>query len=362
MAPPRGTAPPRDAPTILAALTGLPRVSIEEARALVAAGQAYERFEIPKVARGQVRVIHAPVARLRAVQRGLLALLDPLPLPACVHGFRRGRSIVTGAQQHVRARSMIGVDLADFFHSVDVRRVERTLLRSLVPRVVEETAEVSKAEAPALVELIAALCTWAPPGFERPVLPQGAPTSPALANLAARRLDVAIGRLIASLPGELVYTRYADDLTLSSPYEIDRGVLGLLLRLVDANGFAANPAKISIASTLPGSPHFRQRLEVTGLVIDARERVVRIPRARMEEYRVRIHQAANLPLLDRETQEAIEGIVSFVHMVYRALPPALDRAYQRFVDAHELLALEPGKSRRIARRKAAGRAGYEGPG
>lgn len=346
---------------ILARLVRADAPLIRDALAAIEAGRAYERFEIPKATRGRVRVIHAPVEALREVQRALLPLLEPLPLPASVHGFRKGCSIVTGARQHVRARAMISVDLEDFFHSVDRGRVARALTRSLVPRLVEETAEVSRAEGRALVELIATLATWTPPDMTRPVLPQGAPTSPVLANLAARRLDVALGRLVASTPGELVYTRYADDLTLSSPYEIDRSLLGLVLRIIDAHGFRANPAKVSLASTLPGSPHFRQRLEVTGLTIDHRERTVRIPRARMDEYRVRLFQAAKLPLLDRETREVVEGIVSFVHMVYGALPPALARAYAELVDAHDLTPLTAGRSRRMARKKAAGRAGYQGP-
>ena len=352
---------PREAPRVLGTLTGLAPAAIVEAQALLGLGEAYERFEIPKSTPGRVRVIHAPVERLRAVQRAILPLLEPLPLPASVHGFRKGHSIVTGARQHVRARALINVDLEDFFHSVDEARVLRVLHRSLAPRLVEETAEVSRAEIGPLIALIAELCTWRLPEGARRVLPQGAPTSPALANLAARRLDIAIGRLIASLPGELVYTRYADDLTLSSPYELDRGVLGQLLRLVDAHGFRANPAKISLASTLPGSPHFRQRLEITGLVIDPVARCVRIPKARLELFRVQLHQAANVPLLEREQREQLEGLVSFVHMVYGALPPALARAYARVVEAHELVPLEPGRSRKIARKKAEGRGGYQGP-
>lgn len=342
----------RPATDLLAALIDLPAGQIETVLRLIERGEAYERFLIPKPGRRPPRQISAPVESLKEVQRGINILLEPLPLSMAVHGFRRSRSIVTGARAHVYARALINVDLRDFFHSVDDLRVIRALERSLVPRLADDTGDLTRPEARAVVKLIATLCTWRVPERKRPVLPQGAPSSPFLANLAARTLDDAVKKLLDGTPGEFTYTRYADDLTISAPHEIDRTLLGELLRVIQRSGFVHNPEKVHIASTIKGSPHFRQKLEVTNLTIDTRDHQVRIPRARLERFRMYIHQASLVTDLDEESLRKVEGIISFVHMVYSQLPPSLGRAYDRFCDAHRRPRLRPGKSRRQARRRA----------
>jgi RNA-directed DNA polymerase len=344
--------PPASAIERLASLVATPASEVEQVLAELDAGRGYERFEIPKRTGRAPRVIDAPCPPLKALQRKLIPLIEPLALGAAVHGFRRGRSIVTGALMHVDARALINVDLEGFFHSVTADRVRRTLRRSLEPRWVEETRELGRGEARAVTELIVRLCTAPVPGREAPALPQGAPTSPFLANLAARPLDTGIRALLDDTPGQYVYTRYADDLTISAPHEIDRRLLGAVLRVVARSGFRAHPGKIGLQSTLRGSPHYRQRLEVTGLVIDARERTVRIPRARMDRYRLQLHQAALAPRLDEAELRALEGIVAFVHMVYGRLPASLEAPYARLCERHGRPRLQPGKSRRAARAQA----------
>lgn len=340
---------------ILAPLLAIEPDALSAAMRLARAGQGYEAFSIPKVDPSKTRTIHAPVPLLKEVQRAILSVLEPLPLPTCVHGFRRGRSIVTAARAHLRARALLNVDLIDFFHSVEAFKVRRALLSSLIPRWVRETGELERRDIPAVLEALVTLTTFdqGHEGAIQRVLPQGAPTSPVLANLAARPLDRAILALIRDLPGELVYTRYADDLTISSPYEIDRSVLGEVLKAITRSGFRPHPAKIVLASTLKGSPHFRQRLTVTGLVVDPVAKTLRIPRDRLERFRAKMHQASHQPVLEEAVLEQIEGMVSFVLMVYGQLPPALEKAYARFTEAHGLKAIEPGRSRKIARRKAA---------
>jgi RNA-directed DNA polymerase len=79
-------------------------------------------------------------------------------------------------------------------------------------------------------------------------LPQGAPTSPMLANLVCAALDTEIQK-IASREG-LVYTRYADDMTLSGHIanrDSARKLISELSLIVGKHGFGINSQKANIA-------------------------------------------------------------------------------------------------------------------
>jgi RNA-directed DNA polymerase len=95
-------------------------------------------------------------------------------------------------------------------------------------------------------------------------LPQGAPTSPRIANLVARELDAAL-MVVAESHG-LTYTRYADDLTFSThQHNLNRSavrdVIGKVCSAIAANGFTPNTAKTTVSP--PGT-----RKIVLGLLVD----------------------------------------------------------------------------------------------
>jgi hypothetical protein len=102
-----------------------------------------------------------------------------------------------------------------------------------------------------------------------PHLPQGAPTSPALANLAAYRLDCrlqGLGRAIGA-----AYTRYADDLVFSGDERLERSLRRFhvsVCRIALEEGFEVNPRK---------SHFLRQgvRQQVAGVVLNVRPNVRR---------------------------------------------------------------------------------------
>ncbi len=119
--------------------------------------------------------------------------------------------------------------------------------------------------------------------LSEPHLAQGAPTSPALANLAAFGLDARLAGLARSAGA--TYTRYADDLTLSGGPALRRaapGIVDLVGRIARDEGFRVNEDKTRIAG--PG-----QRRLVTGLVVNERPQV---PRADYDRLRAVLHDAA----------------------------------------------------------------------
>src|ERR1044072_5540999 len=71
----------------------------------------YRKFTIAKRRTG-VREINAPRWPLLRIQKLLKPLLDEIYWPrGTVHGFVEGRSIVTNARVHVRARWVLNLDL-----------------------------------------------------------------------------------------------------------------------------------------------------------------------------------------------------------------------------------------------------------
>jgi retron-type reverse transcriptase len=226
---------------------------------------------------GAIRLIEAPKPRLKHVQRRILQqILARIPLHPAAHGFVPGRSIRTFVAPHVGRRVVLRMDVQDFFPSFSAARVRSLFRTAGYP---ESTAG-----------LLAGLCTNAVPSatwnqflldagadqrreavwlYGRRHLPQGAPTSPALANLCAWRIDRRLAGLAEAAGAD--YTRYADDLAFSGDdrfqSSVDRFSLHVAAILLE-EGFRANHRK-----TLIMRRGVRQYL--TGLVANDRVNVVR---------------------------------------------------------------------------------------
>jgi hypothetical protein len=176
---------------------------------------------------GASRLIESPKPTLKAIQRRLLReIIANIPPHDAAHGFREGRSVQTFASPHVGKSVVLKLDLRDFFASITDTRVAALFRTAGYPDPV--------------ARLLAALCTNGTPSvvlepsnsdagasrwaarrlYEQPHLPQGAPTSPALANLCAFRLDCRLAGLARASGAD--YTRYADDLVFSGGTDFAR--------------------------------------------------------------------------------------------------------------------------------------------
>jgi RNA-directed DNA polymerase len=257
---------------------------LADVRALerVVADERLRRYGYATVPRrdGRPRVIERPKPRLKAVQRQLLdELLLWIPVHDAAHGFVRGRSARTHAALHTGQAIVLAFDLEDCFASVRAGRIYGVLRTAGYPEGVAHvvTGLCTNTVPPAVWGAIPRPSEpWRIPAHHRlgrrlatPHLPQGAPTSPALANLCAFGLDRRLTALAARF--EATYSRYADDLVLSGGPLLRRAADTVAAAVADVareEGFHVNETKRRMA-TRAG----RQR--VCGIVVNERPNLAR---------------------------------------------------------------------------------------
>jgi len=159
---------------------------------------------------------------LKFAQRQVLRkILHAIPPHEAARGFRPGCSVRDFVEPHTGKTLLVRFDLEDFFPSITVARVLQIFLTAGYPEsVARALARLTTHAAPQSV-LDEKDLTW--PEQRRlatPHLPQGAPTSPALANLSAFRLDCRLAGLAKAVGAD--YTRYADDLLFSGNADFAR--------------------------------------------------------------------------------------------------------------------------------------------
>lgn len=235
----------------------------------------YKQFTIPKKNGGE-RSIASPTKGLKLAQYKLFLLLrDNVLFKPCVKGFVLNEGVVKNAYEHKKSRWVLNVDIENFFGSINFGRVRGIFMA----KPFEMSEEVAN--------LIAKICIL------DNGLPQGSPTSPIIANIIASSLDNKILKLAKKY--RLSYTRYADDITLSSysffptsiaKLEDGETTLGDIFENVFLkSGFKVNYSKVRLQGA-------GARQEVTGLVVNKK---VNIPVEFKKNIRSAIHQWCENP-------------------------------------------------------------------
>jgi len=228
---------------------------------------------------GNIRLIEAPKSGLKKLQEQILtSILDHVPPHSAVHGFVKGRSIRSCATQHVARRVLLRMDLQDFFPSFPARRIQAMFRTLGYPEPVADLlGGICTNFAPSSVfskekfnpPLSLQTRQWARDLYCRPHLPQGAPTSPALANICSYRLDCRLAGLARAAGAN--YTRYADDLAFSGDKGFEKGVERFSIHvaaILMEEGFHVNHRKTRI---------MRQgvRQHVVGIVANHHPNIIR---------------------------------------------------------------------------------------
>lgn len=254
----------------------------------------YKILEIPKRNGVDVRELNAPVLPLKSIQRWILEnILYKIPVEECVNGFVPGKSIVSNAYPHLKSKYIVKMDIVDFFPSIQF---------GVIKKYFYEIGYSNK-----IANALASLCTF---DYH---LPQGAPTSPYLANLICFEMDRRIKKLC--LKHNLKYTRYADDITISGDSKVF-WIKDVVEKIVNSYNFEINREKTVLLK--PGD-----RKRVTGIIVNEK---LSVPKNMVRELRKNIYFIQRYGInshLDRiqfkglhqEYISKLYGIVSFIKMV-----------------------------------------------
>ena len=139
---------------------------------------------------GKYRTIYAPSPSYKSLLRSfipfLLDIYNRNIIFDCDHAFLPNRNSVTNASQHINNRYVLTLDIENFFDSIQTHR----LLEYIPPNILSFMLVDNK-------------------------VVQGFPTSPYLANLSMIQIDFQIIQALKKIDPSIIYTRYADDLTIS---------------------------------------------------------------------------------------------------------------------------------------------------
>jgi len=209
------------------------------------------------------RQIDNPVKQLKDIQKRILEqVLSSVDLPFYMFGAVSGKTLVAHAEQHVenQTSTVVRMDVSSYYPNVTCLHVY------FVWNVVLGCP-------PPVARLLTELTT-----FEWH-LPQGAPTSPAIANIFLASIYAPV--CLSSERAGLTITTWVDDLIFSG--SAAREVMETVRATLARNGFKIAPEKREILGP-------RNEKVITGVRLGRSH--VRVPHKKMGELRAAIHRLA----------------------------------------------------------------------
>lgn len=202
--------------------------------------QYYHTFD--REVKGKDRTLVEAKRPLKILQRRILDnLLVRLPRSASSFGQAKGRTIKDNAKVHARSSYIIKLDIKDFYPSIHSTKVYKFF--------------TTKQEcSPDVAHILTALTTY------NYSLPLGTSTSPMLADLIVKPIDVRINGMANKLG--LKYTRYVDDLTMSGNFPLER-MKRVVIKVLKESGFKTKKEKL-----IYYRPKFGEERIITGVRIE----------------------------------------------------------------------------------------------
>ena len=184
----------------------IPSDLIDEA--VAASRSQVKKFYINKKSGSSRRAIYQPAKKVKTIQYWLMAnVFNKLPVHPSSAAYIKGESILSNAIRHRKNRYFLKMDFKDFFPSIRWRDF-RPIIKAWHEKTTPDWKLTRYAE-----NLIRQTCFYL-----NDSLPIGYPSSPMISNAVMFTIDDDIVNLLSDSDkyGNVIYTRYADDLVIST--------------------------------------------------------------------------------------------------------------------------------------------------
>jgi len=206
----------------------------------------YKDYRIPKKHTGY-RNISQPNPELKTLQYWVVQnILSKLPVSSSASAYQKGSSIKKHAYIHNKSKFLLHADISSFFPSIHPNHLEGILRDN---KDIFDTLSLDLEES---IDEINKIC------FKSDSLSIGAVSSPIISNIIMYSFDTKMMDYCNT--HSLTYSRYADDIYISSEKYLSTDILQYLTDELEKQGFRINRSKTRFYS-----PKYRR--QVTGLII-----------------------------------------------------------------------------------------------
>ncbi|GAA81350.1 retron St85 family RNA-directed DNA polymerase [Pseudoalteromonas sp. BSi20495] len=270
----------------------------------------YKVYAIPKRTSGK-RIIAHPAKRVKVAQHALLRQMKVIfPIHHCAFAYQEGLSIKLNAQEHCHNQYLLKMDFQNFFNSITAPLFVRMLDKLSIKISPQDTF---------LIEHLAFWCPSKETGGKR-ILSVGAPSSPFISNWIMYGFDKIVFELCRK--ENIVYTRYADDLTFSTNkknvlYKIPKQIKSILREELDG-GIVINDVKTIFTSK-------KHNRHVTGITL-TNQGLLSIGRKRKRHISLLLHKFS-LGLLGTEDILSLRGLLTFANHIESDFKARMTKKY-----------------------------------
>ena len=273
----------------LHAITGIEESLLN--RFCEADGYTYYRHAVIVKNSGKPRHIFIPTAELKTVQYAIKdRFLSKLPISQYSTAYAKGSSVLKNAQVHQENSHFLFLDIRHFFDSIPFARLCQKLEKQW------QTETIQNEDIIRLLKIYT----------QKKVFVQGCVTSPILSNFYLLDFDNRVANIIATLPNGK-YSRYSDDIIISSSERIPDGVVSKVDALLQDEGLSLNAEKQRFVSAM-------DRTFITGVHLTADRRFVLSTKYK-KQIKKEIYNFINSQNKTSSAKQKLVGLLGYLKMV-----------------------------------------------